>query len=79
MMVHWFLVDVPEAPRDVSVVNETETTVTLSASSPEGVDGLPITSWMVTCKKEGASADGSKTHFFGDGQYIVMTCTMRTS
>ena len=65
-----FLTDVPEAPREVSVVNETSTTVTLSATSSQGEDGLPITSWMVTCEKEGGSAADSKTHFFGDGQCV---------
>ena len=70
MLMHdLFIADLPAAPRNVSVVNETATSVTLSASSPDGVDGLPVTSWMVKCEKEGGGGVDSKTHFFRDGQY----------
>jgi hypothetical protein len=37
----------PDIPRNVSVINETTTSVTLSAVSPIKTGGLPVTTWVV--------------------------------
>lgn len=66
----------PDIPRNVSVINETMTTVTLSAVSPLKTGGLPVTSWVVQYETD-AIERITKTFANGDYADLVLMSNNR--
>ena len=56
-------------PPDVTVAEETTTSVRLEAEEPKASGGLPITSWMVKYHQLDAK-EHQKTEFFGTGKTL---------
>ena len=63
---------VPEMPRNVSVINETETTVSLTASVPrrrQSTDTLPVTTWRIQYESDSTDGD-TLTRIFNTSRHM---------
>jgi len=59
-------------PRNVSVINETQTTVSLTASLPRHhnlADSLPVTSWRIQYERDSTDSD-TQDRIFNTSTYI---------
>lgn len=65
-LINFFISDVPDTPRNVKVVKETPSSVTLTADPPKNVGGLSISSWMVAYALYGNTT--AQSIFFGSGR-----------
>jgi len=59
--------------RNVSVINETRTTVSLRASLPgrrDVADSLPVSSWRIQYERDSTDGDTLDTALFNTSKYI---------
>jgi len=70
---------VPDMPRNVSVVNETDTTVSITASLPRRLDSansLPVTSWRIQYERQSTDGDTLAAVFNTSMSFVLclMSC-----